>query len=154
MKNIKLLTVGLFCLLVGTAIGYGFRGGTQTTGQQSPAPTPSPDFSYYESLFKQKQEFALYDPQVVDLTGDGSSEVVYITAGEGCASCHQQFLHIYDGDREIFWKDYGDPIFAPILGKGFTVFQPTAEGNRFVGPYYPLTYTWDGEAFEQNEKDH
>ena len=91
----------------------------------------------------------MYDPQAVDLTGDGNPEIVYITAGEGCASCHQQFLYIFDGQNQIFWKDFGDPVFA-ARDKAFMVFQPNRVQDEplcCATSFNLTTYTWDGQTF-------
>jgi len=153
VKNINLLTVGLSCLVVGAAIGYGLRGGTQTTDQISSTPTPSPDFSYYENLLKQDRQVIINNPQPTDLTGDGKPEIIYITSGEGCASCHQQFLYIFDGQNQIFWRDFGDPIFV-AKDKAFMVFQPirkAAEPLCCPTSFNLITYTWDGQTFQEQK---
>ena len=45
---------------------------------------------------------------VADFDGDGQKEVVMVTGGGGCGSCHAQEIHIIKGDKVIFYKDGSD----------------------------------------------
>lgn len=156
-KNINLLVLSLIFLLVGAAIGYNLRPDTQTISQtpSEPTPTQATNLSYYENLLKNDRQVVIKNPQPADLTGDSESEVIYITSGEGCASCHAQTIRIFDGESEIFnlGQVFDDALFVPG-DKAFMIFQPIRkEGEPLCCPtsFYPITYIWDGQTFQEQK---
>lgn len=155
MDKLRTPILVLVALLVGIGIGISWpnAGKTvlKTTGLQSPS--PSPDFSYYENLLKENHDVWIKKPNPVDLNGDNKPEVIYITSGEGCASCHEQIIRIFDGQKEIFNKMSDDPLFVPG-NKAFMVFQPVRkEGKPLCCPtsFSLLTYIWNGQTFEEQK---
>jgi len=158
LKNLTFALAVLATLIFGLAIGYSISANRQDVVQLSsiPSPTPSLDFSYYENLIKQNQEVMIKRLEPVDLTGDGKAEVIYITAGEGCVSCHEQTIRIFDGQKEIFnEKMFDDPIFVPG-NKAFMVFRPVRkEGEPLCCPtsFSLTTYLWDGQTFKVKEEE-
>lgn len=62
---------------------------------------------------------------MTDFDGDGRKEVVLVTVGAGCGSCHAQEIRIIKDDKVIFYKDGSDFIIEltnnPI---GFTLQYP------------------------------
>jgi len=114
-------------------------------------PTPSlvQNLFSYEDIFKKNKEVVTTDPQKEDLTGDGVPEIIYLNIGEGCASCHTKYLHIFEGEKEIFSLELDDPTFAPFE-KGFAIFQPIRkEDEPLCCPtsFYQTTFVWNGRNF-------
>ena len=111
-KNLNLALAVLATLIFGLVVGYSVGTNRRDVIQLSltPSPLSSPDLSYYENLLKEDKEMMVKRPNPVDLTGDNKPEAIYITAGEGCASCHQQIIRIFDGQKEIFFGDLSNLI--------------------------------------------
>lgn len=45
---------------------------------------------------------------VIDFDGDGEKEIVLVTSGAGCGSCHSQEIRIINDDKVIFHKEGSD----------------------------------------------
>lgn len=155
LNKLRTPILALVALLIGIGIGINWPNAGQTTSKTAglQSPSPSPDSSYYENLIKQDQQVVIKHPEPVDLTDDGKLDVIYITAGEGCASCHDQTIRIFDGQNEIFNDRFDDALFVPGK-KAFIVFQPTRkEGEPLCCPtsFNLTTYAWDGQAFEEQK---
>lgn len=155
LKNLTIALAVLATLILGAAIGYGVGINKQDVGKLSSIPSPSlsPDLTYYENLLQQDHERWIKKPDLVDLNGDLKPEVIYITAGEGCASCHDQTIRIFDNQKEIFNETFDDVLFVPG-SKAFMVFQPIRkEGEPLCCPtsFSLTTYLWDGQAFEEQK---
>lgn len=113
------------------------------------------DSSYYENIFRNLKETSLGEPDILDLTGDGKDEVVFINISEGCASCHDHYLHIFEEKKEIFSTELDDPEFIPIRSKGFVIYEPI---RKDAEPYCCPTsfkrriFEWNGDSFIEKSK--
>ena len=108
------------------------------------------DTSYYQDLFHKLKELSFEEPDILDITGDGKDEVIYINISEGCASCHDHYLHIFTGKKEIFSMELDDPTFIPIKGKGFMVYEPIrkdAEPYCCPTSFKKRVFLWEGGTF-------
>ncbi len=115
-------------------------------------PENSLDSSYYENLIKKDLQVIIKKPDSVDLTGDGKPEMIYVTAGEGCGSCHGQTIRIFDDQKEIFSIPSDDPIFMEHSGSSFAVFQPIRKDNEPLccpTTFSAKTYIWNGTSFDE-----
>ena len=67
----------------------------------------------------------LFNTQFHDLTGDKEDELIMITSGAGCASCHWNRIYILSEDKIIFQKDVEDVWFWPAENYfGFIIKYP------------------------------
>lgn len=63
-----------------------------------------------------------------DFDGDNQDEIVMITSGAGCVSCHGQEIRIIKGNKVIFYKDGLDFIIKPVKDfAGFILQYPVED---------------------------
>lgn len=78
---------------------------------------------------------------MADFDRDGQNEIVMITSGAGCGSCHAQEIRIIKGDKVIFYKDGSD--FRINLTKdpiGFTIQYPVIDLSEPEAGYIIESY--------------
>lgn len=84
-----------------------------------------------------------------DFTNDGCDEVILITSGAGCASCHAQQLLIFKDDQLIFEKGGSDLIFTlnPDKQDEFTLQSyksiPPADSTKYTYKYNKTNGNFD-----------
>lgn len=148
----KLLVLIVF--LLGIGIGWLLKG---SMPQQEPIKQPNKvlkeevnDYSAYEPTFKRDGQVLLGKPLSEDLTGDKQPEIIFTTIGEGCTSCHAKNIYIFQGEKELFKLELGDPFFHPLPGRGFLVVEPV-EGRDSCCPtsFQNTVYLWSGETFKR-----
>lgn len=88
---------------------------------------------------------------VADFDRDGQNEIVMITSGAGCGSCHAQEIRIIKDDEVIFYKDGED--FRTNLTKdlmGFTIQYPVTDLSYPEAGYIIESYKMkkDGSGLE------
>ncbi|MEK7453144.1 MAG: hypothetical protein AAB614_02820 [Patescibacteria group bacterium] len=85
-----------------------------------------------------------------DFDGDGTKEVVLVTVGAGCVSCHAQEIHIIKDDKVIFYQDGSDFIIKQEKDfVGFTLQHPVTSlppdpGDEYVIESYKAKIGADG----------
>ena len=106
----------------------------------------------YGAIFKRDGQVFRGKPLSEDLTGDGQSELIFTTVGEGCGSCHAKNLYIFQREKELIKLELDDPIFHPLSEGRFVVLEPirkTDEGMCCPTTYKNILYVWDGETFSK-----
>jgi len=110
------------------------------------------DYSVYEPTFKRDGQVFLGKPLSEDLTGDDQPELIFITYGEGCASCHAQNIYIFQNKKELLKLESNDPFFHTLPRRGFLIVEPLGEENEGTccpTAYQNTLYLWDGEVFRK-----
>src|SRR3990167_8887628 len=93
----------LIILLLGIGLGWFLRGSLipKIEVTEQPNKTLKENVNnypeVYNSVFKRDGQVFRGKPLSEDLTGDGESELIFTTYGEGCASCHAQNIYIFQG---------------------------------------------------------
>ena len=144
------LVFALSVLIASLSFSYNQIVNTQGNKVNLEGNSLSLDTSYYQDLFHKAKELSFGEPDILDITGDGKEEVVYINIAEGCASCHDHYLHIFEGKKEIFSMELDDPAFLPVEGKGFMVYEPIRkEDEPYCCPtsYKKRFFEWNGVTF-------
>jgi hypothetical protein len=91
------------------------------------------------------------------LTGDGTSQLLLVGASDGCASCHAQWLAVWDvGRGVVLWEaeDGVDTIVRVLEGGGFERSDAVRELDRpsccpSLREVHRLT--WNGSGFVASE---
>jgi hypothetical protein len=153
-NKIIVLIFSLSALIASLSFSYNQIVNTKNNKVNFDNSSLSLDVSYYQDLFRSLKELSFGEPEIVDITGDGKDELVFINIAEGCASCHDHYLHIFNGKSEIFSIELDDPTFVPIKRKGFIIYEPIRKDSE---PYCCPTsfkqrfFEWDGVSFSEQE---
>lgn len=107
---------------------------------------PNNDTSYFSLLMQ-----TIVSKQYLDVTGDGKPELLYITTGEGCGSCRQNWIYVFSANQKLFEMNADDvQLNALPTGNGFTVKQPIRKDNEPLccpTEYKTDRYLWNGKTF-------
>ncbi len=110
---------------------------------------PKNDTSYFSLLMQ-----SIVSKDFFDVTDDGKPELLYITTGEGCGSCHQKWIYVFSANQKLFEMSADDvEINALPTGNGFTVKQPIRKENEPLccpTEYKTDRYLWNGKTFIKN----
>lgn len=110
------------------------------------------DDEYYKKLLKASGLNMGYSNHE-NITGSGE-QVITISVGEDCGSCHYKEVHIYDKQQEIFVFYGDDPSIDPIYGKGFVITQPVRKSDEsYSNPseFQSAIFLWNSKTFVKNQ---
>lgn len=150
-------------LLLGIGVGWFLRGGSIPKIEVAEQPNKAlkenvsnyPEV--YDAVFKRDaQELRGQNNPIYtgDITRDGKPELIFITVGEGCASCHAENLYIFQEEKELLKLELDDPFFRPLPAiRGFLVTEPIRrlDDGGYCCPisFQNTVYIWDGETFRK-----